>query len=179
MQKKFRFKFALTSLISGNKVDLTNIMKQGILMKYFVIMLMSTALMVLSGCSTRSDIGEPRENIQAAEEVFEIGVNAYLWRATLDTLSFMPILSADHNSGTILSDWQTNPNNANERTKVDVYIIGKQLRADALKVTVHREELQNGNWVSVNPRPNASTQIINAIIIQARLLRRDNAPLTN
>lgn len=147
-------------------------------MKYSVIISMTIALLALSGCSSRSDIGEPRENIRAAEEVYEIGVNAYLWRATLDTLSFMPMLSADHNSGTVLSDWQTNPANANERTKVDVYIVGRQLRADALKVTVHREELQNGNWVNVDPRPNASTQIINAIIIQARLLRRDNAPLT-
>ena len=133
----------------------------------------------VTGCDKRTEIGEPRVNLVAADEVYEIGVNAYLWRASLDTLSFMPMLSAEPNSGTIISDWKINPADANERTKVDVYIVGKELRADSLNVTVHREMLQNGNWVTTDPRANAAAQIIQAITIQARLLRRDNAPITS
>ena len=143
----------------------------------FLTLLIAASILILAGCSSRSDIGEPRDNIEAAEEVYSIGVNAYLWRATLDTLSFMPLTAADHESGTIISDWKVNPADTNERSKVDVIIVGKELRADALKVSVHRETLQNGNWVSIEPRPEAATQIVTAIIIQARLLRRDNAPL--
>ncbi len=152
---------------------------QGTSMKVILTLFVTVFVTVLAGCGGRSDIGEPRTNIQAAEEVYEIGVNAYLWRATLDTLSFMPMLTADHQSGTILTDWTVNPNDANERTKVDVYIVGKELRADALRITIHRETQQNGNWVAVGPRPNADQQLNSAIIVQARLLRRDNAPLTN
>lgn len=155
------------------------IMKLKTSFKGLLTLLMALGALSLSACDTRSDIGEPRDNIEAAEEVFEIGVNAYLWRGALDTLSFLPMLSADVNSGVILSDWKVNPANADERTKVDVYIIGSELRADSVNVTVHRETMQNGNWISIEPRVNASTNIIQAIIIQARLLRRDNAPLRN
>ena len=148
-------------------------------MKVVSTTLMALVLLALSGCGGRSDIGEPRDNISAAEEVYTIGVNAYLWRASLDTLAFMPMLSADQNSGVIITDWKVNPANANERTKVDIYIVSRELRADALNITVHREAMQDGNWVSIEPRPEAVTQINTAIIIQARLLRRDNAPLTS
>lgn len=146
---------------------------------YIVGLLMTVSLLFLSGCNGRSDIGEPRDNIEAAEEVFTIGVNAYLWRASLDTLSFMPFLSADQQGGTIISDWKVNPTDPNERTKVDVFIVSNELRADALNVNVHREAMQDGNWTSIEPRPQAATQIVTAILVQARLLRRDNAPLTN
>ncbi len=154
------------------------IINQRIWTKVFLTIFGALALLLQSGCSTRTAIGEPRENIEAAEEIFEIGVNAYLWRAALDTMAFMPILSADQNGGVILTDWKVNPSNVNERSKADIFIVGKELRADVLKVTVHREKLQDGNWVSIAPRSEASTQIISAIIIQARLLRRDNAPAT-
>jgi len=140
--------------------------------------LMVLALLIVSGCTSRTDIGEPRTNIEAAEDVFEIGVNAYLWRATLETMSFLPIASADHEGGVILTDWKINPLDENERTKVDIVIVGKQLRADSLNVTVHREALKDGNWSSIEPRANASTRVVSAILIQARLLRRDNAPET-
>ena len=148
-------------------------------MKRLLISSIMLLALVLSGCDTRSDIGEPRVNLVAADEVYEIGVNAYLWRAALDTLSFMPLLSAEPNSGTIISDWKVNPSNSNERTKVDVFIVGNELRADSLNVTVHREVMQNGNWITIEPRANAAAQIVQAITIQARLLRRDNAPITS
>lgn len=152
-------------------------MKQKMSVNKFLTITVAASLLLLASCGGRPDIGEPRDNIEAAEEVYSIGVNAYLWRATLDTLSFMPLSAADHESGTVISDWKVNPANANERSKVDVIIAGKELRADALRVSVHRETLQDGNWVSIEPRPEAATQIVTAIIIQARLLRRDNAPL--
>lgn len=148
-------------------------------MKSLKTMMIMFVAVLLAGCGGRSEIGEPRQNISAAEEVYSIGVNAYIWRAALETLSFMPMLSAEPNSGTIITDWKVNPADANERTKVDVYIVGKELRADSMNVTVHRETLQNGNWIAVEPRPNAASQIVQAITIQARMLRRDNAPITS
>lgn len=154
-------------------------MLQELSMKRLYSCLIMLFALSVTGCDKRTAIGEPRVNLVAADEVYEIGVNAYLWRASLDTLSFIPMLSAEPNSGTIISDWKVNPADTNERTKVDVYIVGKELRADSLNVTVHREMLQNGNWVTTDPRANAAAQIIQAITIQARLLRRDNAPITS
>ena len=91
----------------------------------------------------------------------------------------MPMATVNHESGTILTDWKVNPDDATERSKVDVFIVGSQLRADSLRISVHRESLQNGNWVAVEPRAQAASQINTAILVQARLLRRDNAPPTN
>lgn len=148
-------------------------------MKTILTIFMAFNTLLLAGCGSRSDIGEPRVYSLASDEVYEIGVNAYLWRGTLDTLSFMPLLSAEPNSGVIITDWKVNPNDANERSKVDVMIVSNELRADSINVTVHRETLQEGNWISVDPRANAASQIIQAITIQARLLRRDNAPISS
>lgn len=117
------------------------------------------------------------KNIEAAEEVFQIGVNAYLWRASLDTLSFMPLKTADHNGGVILTEWKATPGNGKERTKVDVVILGRKLTADSLKITVHRQLNSGADWQDTAPRPGAAINIRKAILMQARLLRRNNAPI--
>ena len=77
---------------------------------------------------------KPKPTAQAG-----IGVNAYLWRATLDTLSFMPLLTADPWGGVVNYDWYVNPQTPNERFKATVFILDTRLRADALNVTVTKE----------------------------------------
>jgi len=131
----------------------------------------------LSGCSIFGGGDKGPGNVEAAEEIFEIGVNAYLWRATTDTLSFMPILKTDQESGTILTDWMINPQNQQERTKADIFIVGSKLETNSLNVKIHRQQKSAGEWVSVQPRPGAELQLANAILLQARILRRDNAPI--
>ena len=141
--------------------------------------MIGTVIMVggtLGGCSIFGGGDDKIANVEAAEEIYQIGVNAYLWRATLDTLSFMPLKTADHNGGLILTEWKINPKDSKERTKVDIFILGKRLSADALKVTVHRQLREGSDWKDQNPRPGAAINIRNAILMQARLLRRDNAP---
>lgn len=133
--------------------------------------------LILGGCSIFGGGDEKVKNIEAAEEIFRIGVNAYLWRASLDTLSFMPLKSANHNGGVIITEWKINPGNDKERTKVDIIILGRKLTADSLKVTVHRQLSKNTGWMDEAPRPGASINIRNAILMQARLLRRNNAPI--
>lgn len=132
-------------------------------------------VLTLGGCGIFGGDSSAKK-IEAAEEVYQIGVNAYLWRSALDTMSFMPMLSADQNGGVILTDWTNNPGNANERTKVDILIVGRKLTADSLKVSVHRQFKIKDSWQDTSPRPGASVKITNAILMQARLLRRDNAP---
>jgi hypothetical protein len=101
-----------------------------------------------------------------------IGVNTYLWRAAVDTVSFAPLLQADSNGGVIVTDWYTNPNSPNERVKLTVSILDQDLRADALRVAASRQVLQNGTWVNA-PVAAATVQKLEDIILtRARDLRR-------
>jgi hypothetical protein len=108
----------------------------------------------------------------AAERLTQIGVNAYLWQAALDTVSFMPLLQIDSNGGVILTDWYVNPQTPGERMKLTVTILDRDLRADALRVAASRQVLQNGQWVDA-PVAAATTQKLEDVILtHARDLRR-------
>src|SRR3546814_6451955 len=93
----------------------------------------------------------PKADI-AASKVTTIGVNAYLWRAALDSISFMPLVQADANSGVIISDWYANPAAPTERVKVTISILDKDLRADALRVAASRQVYSNGQWLDAELR---------------------------
>jgi hypothetical protein len=108
----------------------------------------------------------------AAEVPTGPGVNHYLWRASLDTLSFMPLSSADPLGGTIITDWYSAPETPNEQFKVTVYILDKELRADGIRVSVFRQEKDAaGAWANAAVPPNTPTQLENAILTRARQLR--------
>jgi hypothetical protein len=109
----------------------------------------------------------------AASKVTTIGVNAYLWRAALDTVSFMPLVQTDSNGGVIVTDWYANPNSPGERMKLTVSILDQDLRADALRVAASRQVSQAGNWVDA-PVQAATVQKLEEIILtKARDLRRN------
>jgi hypothetical protein len=124
---------------------------------------------LLAGCG-----GPERVETQIAPaSVSTIGVNSYLWRASLDALSFMPLTQTDSAGGVIVSDWYANPQNPGERMKVTVTILSQDLRADALRLAASREVYQNGTWVAA-PVQAATVQKLEGIILtKARELRRD------
>jgi hypothetical protein len=100
-----------------------------------------------------------------------IGVNAFLWRSSLETLSFMPLASADPFGGVIITDWYQPQGGNGERFKATAYILGRQLRADGLKVSVYRQVLQGGQWADAPVAPSTVTEIENRILAKARELR--------
>ena len=101
-----------------------------------------------------------------------IGVNSFLWRATLDTVSFMPLSSADPFGGVIITDWYTPPEAPSERFKMNIYILGRQLRADGLRVAVFRQaQSGNGNWINTSVKSETSISLENQILTRARQLR--------
>ena len=102
----------------------------------------------------------------------KIGVNSYLWRASLDTLSFMPLLQTDSSGGVIVTDWYANPKNPGERVKVTVTILDQDLRADALSVAASRQYVQNGTWVEAPASAATVQQLEDIILTKARDLRR-------
>ena len=102
-----------------------------------------------------------------------IGVNGFLWRATLDTVSFMPVNSADPFGGVVITDWYTPPETPNERFKMNVYILGRALRADGVRVAVFRqvEDVPGGGWRDAPLPDGTDTRIEDAILTKARQLR--------
>lgn len=136
----------------------------------FTLLASAALLSGLSACAGRG--AKPAKADIAASQVTTIGVNSYLWRASLDSLSFMPMVQADSNGGVIITDWYANPSNPGERMKVTVAILDKDLRADALRVAASRQVAQNGQWVDA-PVQAATVQKIEEIILtRARELRR-------
>ena len=100
-----------------------------------------------------------------------IGVNSYLWRASLDTLAFMPLSSADPFGGVIITDWYTPPETPADRFKISVYILGRQLRADGIRVALFRQNRGSGQWSDAKVSKQTSTKLENEILTRARQLR--------
>jgi hypothetical protein len=105
-----------------------------------------------------------------------VGVNSYLWRATLDTVSFMPLASADPFGGVIITDWYSPSETPNERFKMNVLILGRELRADGVRATVFRQKRDpSGQWVDAPVEPQTGVDLENAILTRARQLRLNTA----
>lgn len=100
-----------------------------------------------------------------------IGVNSFLWRASLDTVSFMPLASADPFGGVILTDWYTPAENADERFKINVFIMGRQLRSDGVRVRIFKQVATNSGWVDAEVAPDVVRQMEDSILSRARELR--------
>lgn len=101
-----------------------------------------------------------------------LGVNSFLWRATLDTLSFMPLASADPFGGTILTDWYEDPNAQGERFKVNALILDRQLRADSLKISAFRQKRdKSGDWADAPVDATMGRKLEDAVLTRARQLR--------
>ena len=116
--------------------------------------------------------GHHRSYANNAAPTSQIGVNAFLWRASLDTLNFMPLASADPFGGVIITDWYSNPATPSERFKATVYILDTHLRADALNVSIFKQtQGAGGQWTDAAVDPDTDVQIENAILERARQLR--------
>ncbi|MBK8375100.1 MAG: DUF3576 domain-containing protein [Sphingomonadales bacterium] len=133
-----------------------------------MVLVLASGAMMLSACGKKE---RPATDL-AASQVTTIGVNSYLWRASLDALSFMPLVQTDSAGGVIVTDWYVNPNSPNERMKLTVSILDRDLRADALRVAASREVAQSGQWVAAPVKAAAVQKLEGIILTKARDLRR-------
>lgn len=120
---------------------------------------------LLSGCASKK---KAAAQTQAAAP--NMGVNTYLWRASLETLEFMPLEQIDPFGGVIITDWYANPSVPTERFKANVYILDTNLRADGLKVSIFKQSQAVGGWADANVDADTARQIENAILTRAREL---------
>jgi hypothetical protein len=108
-------------------------------------------------------------NAISTEQSGRVGVDNRLWRAALQTVSFMPLVSADATSGVVITDWYSAPNAPNQRQKVNVYILGRELRAESLRVSVFRQQRgSDGNWADAPPAGDVATEFENEILTRAQ-----------
>lgn len=105
-----------------------------------------------------------------------LGVNAFLWRGALDTLSFMPLSSADPFGGVIITDWYQPPGADGERFKTNTYILGRELRADGVRVSLFRQVQKGNQWVDAPVSPAVAGELENKILSRARTLRAASLP---
>jgi hypothetical protein len=129
------------------------------------------AALLLGGCAHHRDKA-PKMADMAPAKITQIGINAYLWRAALDTVSFMPLASVDSNGGVIVSDWYVNPSVPTERMRVTVTILDQDLRADAVRVAASRQVNQGAGWVDAPVAAQTVQRLEDIIIEHARDLRR-------
>jgi hypothetical protein len=124
--------------------------------------------LLAAGCSRSRDV--PTQ--MAPSRMTAIGVNTYLWRAAIDTLSFAPLVTADSSGGVIVTDWYSHPSSPGERVKLTVSILDQDLRADALRVAASRQVNQNGAWVDAPVSAATVQKLEDVILTRARDIRR-------
>ncbi|WP_407070530.1 DUF3576 domain-containing protein [Oecophyllibacter saccharovorans] len=150
-----------------------------------LVLLSTAALGSLQGCGGGRDpssLTKPRNHLlgidrgaQGGSDQLRGGVNAYLWRGAIDTLSFMPLASADAQGGVILTDWYEPPGTQGERFKIAAYILDRQLRSDALRVVIFRQvRTKSGEWEDTPVAPTTVSDITARILERARQLRAEN-----
>jgi hypothetical protein len=132
----------------------------------------AAAALILALAGTGCTRNRALPGVLAPSRVTTIGVNTYLWRAAVDTVSFAPLLQANPASGVIITDWYSNPRAPGERVKLTIAVLDQDLRADALRVSAARQTMTNGTWVDA-PVTAATVQKLEDIILtRARDLRR-------
>lgn len=105
-----------------------------------------------------------------------VAVNSFLWRASLDTLSFMPLSAADPFGGVIITDWYTPPETPDRRFKANAYILDRDLRADGIRVTLFQQRREtSGNWADTTVDNQTAKDLEDAILMRARQLRVEQA----
>jgi Domain of unknown function (DUF3576) len=126
------------------------------------------ALLALSACGgTSSPVADLLSTGNAA-----VSVNPFLWAAALDTVSFMPNIQADGNTGTINTDWYSNPQNPQERMRLSISVTGQELRPEAVQVTAYRQEAQNGAWVDAPVAASTVQRLEGTVLTKARDMQR-------
>jgi hypothetical protein len=135
----------------------------------------------LAACGSSSDNDMPdtttgATSISSSSGRLTLGVNSFLWHATLDTLSFLPLQSADPFGGVIITDWYSAPEDPNERMKVTIYILDRRLRADGLKIAVFRQTHSADGWADAQVNPDTAVKLEDAILTRARELRLASTP---
>ena len=154
--------------------------------------LLITILLMISSCSNYKSVfsskvkGETQKPILVLEDTSKdvllskiinaqnldnVNVNGYLWRATLNILSVAPLISTDALSGIIITDWYANKNIQNQRLKITAYINTNELKSESINIKVEIQSFKNNSWSQPLTSNSLATQIEDSILNEARNLK--------
>src|ERR1700733_680752 len=139
-------------------------------MRFLMVVLCGLLVAACGSSNDTSDMTTGTTAIASDSGRVTLGVNSYLWHATLDTLAFMPLASEDPYGGVIITDWYSAPSSPNERMKITIYILDRRLRADGLRVAVFRQTRSNAGWIDADVNPQTAAKLEDAILTRARAL---------
>lgn len=108
---------------------------------------------------------------KAAVAAVGMTINPFLWRSSLEAVSFLPLAEVDSTGGVITTDWGKNPENEAERVKINILVLGRALQPQSLKVNLFKQEKQGSTWVDKPASEATVKQLENAILTEARRLR--------
>ena len=124
----------------------------------------------VAGSDGYTHLGTPLQGANAP------AVNVFLWRASLETVAFMPLASADAFGGVLITDWYAPPETPAERFKVNVFVTSRQLRADGLRAVVFKQSRRpDGSWVDASVDPGTARSLEDTILARARQLRAESS----
>ena len=99
---------------------------------------------------------------------FDFASSNYLWRATLDTIDFMPLVSANYSGGIVITDWYSENNNKNESIKISVRFLSNEIRSDALDIKVFLKECDGSLNCTINQnKGKLSSELMASILRKA------------
>ncbi len=117
------------------------------------------------------DDDENNKNNSAVVTSVGIPINPYLWKASLETINFMPLSSTDPVGGVIITDWYTSGENSNERCKLNIFINGMELKTNNLKVASFCQIIKDGQWVNIASNPDDNMKLENTILNKAKKIK--------
>ena len=98
-------------------------------------------------------------------------VNALLWRAALDIASFIPLDDVDTFGGSIVTEWYQSPDKPNQRLKLSFFVIGLELRSDAIIVQTYLQKRAGDNWIDAGRDDKLARRLEDLVLTRARELR--------
>ena len=104
---------------------------------------------------------------------YDFSSSNILWRATLKTLDFMPLLNADYQGGVIIYDWYSDNENYKEQIKITVRFLNNQLRSDSINIIAHKRicEENTNKCKTIKLDDKFNSEIKDTILTSARILR--------
>ena len=116
-------------------------------------------------------------NLGSSKTTYEFSTSNPMWRASLETLDFIPLTTVDYSGGMIITDWYSDSSNNRESLKISVRFLSNEIRSDSLKIVVHKKNCQVSDSCAVSLLPNNSklnTELLSVILRKASLLQKDS-----
>ena len=156
---------------------------------YFLIILQLTSCGMYRPTDAREFPPEPEKRVQKNLDegrgfrlfkdeskggVFDFASSNELWRASLDTLDFMPLISADYGGGIIITDWYNENNNYEDAIKISIRFLTNEIRSDALNIKVYTKKCENLNKCSINENnPEIQNKLVTTILSKATRYKQE------